>query len=76
MAMRSIADVFAALKDSRFEDGWDALSVEDVLRHLIFEAGVFNVVEDLDAILEEEYDRNILMVKSGSILYSPVDGVV
>ena len=47
MAMRSIADVFAALKDSRFEDGWDALSVEDVLRHLIFEAGVFNVVEDL-----------------------------
>ena len=50
--------------------------MEDVLRHLIFEAGVFSVVEDLDAILEEEYDRNILMVKSGSILYSPVDGVV
>lgn len=39
MAMRSIAAVFDALKDSRFEDGWDALSVEDVLRHLIFEAG-------------------------------------
>lgn len=76
MAMRSIADVFAALKDSRFEDGWDALSVEDVLRQLIFEDGVLSVVEDFDTILAEEYDRNILMVKSGSILYSPVDGAV